>query len=79
MPTYYTFDVAFWLKILAVLILGVNMAVFYLTGAFESVERLGPGEDAPLFAKFIAATSLVLWFAVIVLGRYIQSFADTIS
>jgi hypothetical protein len=79
MPAYYTFDIAFWLKILAVLILGVNVAVFYLTGAFESVEGLGPGEDAPLFAKCIAATSLVLWFAVITLGRYIQSFADTIS
>jgi hypothetical protein len=79
MPDYYTFNVAFWLKILALLLLGLNAAAFYLTDAFHSVEHLGPGEDAPRLAKFFAATSLVLWFAVIALGRYIQSFADTIS
>jgi uncharacterized membrane protein len=79
MPNYYTFDVAFWLKMLALLILGLNVAAFYLTDAFHSVEHLEPGEDAPLLAKFFAATSLALWFAVIALGRYIQSFTDTIS
>ena len=79
MPNYYTFDVAFWLKMLALLLLGLNVAAFYLTDAFHSVENLGPGEEAPPLAKFFAATSLVLWFAVIALGRYIQSFTDTIS
>jgi hypothetical protein len=54
------------------------VAAFYLTDAFESVERLGPGDDAPPLAKFIAATSLFLCSAIITLGRYIQSFADTI-
>ena len=79
MPSYYAFNVAFWLKMLALLLLGLNVAAFYLTNAFHSVEHLGPGEDAPLLAKCFAATSLVLWFAVIALGRYIQSFTDTIS
>ena len=79
MDQYYTYDWAFWLKILAIMLLGVNVAAFYLTGAFDSVESLGPGDDAPLLAKFIAATSLFLWFAVITLGRYIQSYSDTIS
>ena len=79
MDQYYTYDWAFWLKILAIMVLGLNVAAFYLTGAFDSVEGLGPGDDAPPLAKFIAATSLFLWFAVITLGRYIQSFADTIS
>jgi uncharacterized membrane protein len=79
MDQYYTYDWAFWLKMLAIMILAVNVAAFYLTGAFESVEGLGPGDDAPLFAKFVAATSLFLWFAVITLGRYIQSYSDTIS
>ena len=79
MPNYYAFNAAFWLKMLALLLLGLNVAAFYLTDAFHSVERLGPGEDAPLLAKFFAAMSLVLWFAVIALGRYIQSFTDTIS
>src|SRR6266849_8295324 len=79
MPNFYAFDAAFWLKMLALLLLGLNLAAFYLTDAFESVEHLGPGEDAPPRAKFFAAASLVLWFAVIALGRYIQSFSDTIS
>jgi uncharacterized protein DUF6644 len=79
MSNYYTYDWAFWLKMLAIMLLGLNVAAFYLTGAFDSVEGLGPGEDAPPFAKFIAATSLVLWFTVITLGRYIQSYSDTIS
>lgn len=78
MPSYYTFDVAFWLKMLALSLLGLNVAAFYLTHAFRSVEHLGPGEDAPPLAKFFAATSLILWFAVITLGRYIQVYTDTI-
>ena len=79
MDQFYTYDWAFWLKMVAIMLAGLNVAAFYLTGAFESIEGLGPGEDAPPLAKFIAGTSLFLWFAVITLGRYIQSFSDTIS
>jgi hypothetical protein len=79
MDQYYTYNWAFWIKMLVIMLLGVNVAAFYLTGAFDSVEGLGPGDDAPPLAKFIAATSLFLWFAVITLGRYIQSYSDTIS
>lgn len=78
MPNYYAFDGAFWVKMLAVLLLGLNAAIFYLTDAFRSVERLGPGDDAPVFTKFIAGSALFLWFAVIILGRYIQSYTNTI-
>src|ERR1700688_2934394 len=79
MDNYYTYNWAFWFKMLAIMLLGLNVAAFYLTGAFESVEGLGAGEDAPPLAKFIAGTSLFLCFAVITLGRYIQSYADTIT
>jgi hypothetical protein len=79
MDNYYTYNWAFWFKMLAIMLLGLNVAAFYLTGAFESVEGLGPGEDAPPLAKFIAGSSLFLCFAVITLGRYIQSYADTIT
>ena len=78
MPGYYTFNIAFWLKILAILLVGLNLAVFYLTDVFPTVEHLGAGEDAPVFAKFLAGTTLFLWFAVITLGRYIQSYNGTI-
>jgi hypothetical protein len=78
MAAYYTFNIVFWLKILGILLLGLNAAAFYLTDAFRGVEHLGPGENAPARAKFIAGTSLFLWFAVITLGRYIQLYSDTI-
>jgi len=78
MPTYYTADLAFWVKIGALMLLGLNTAVFYLTGVFNRMEKLKPGEDADIPAKLVAATSLVLWFAVIVCGRYIQRFEDSL-
>ncbi len=79
MPAFYTYDIAFWIKIFAIQLLGLNAAAFYLTDTFHVVEHMGPGEDAPLPAKVIAASSLVLWFGVITLGRYIQFYQDTIS
>jgi uncharacterized membrane protein len=79
MPEFYTLDYAFWVKMLAILLLGVNAAAFYLTGVFGAVKDLGPGEDAPLPAKLVAASSLILWFAVIILGRYIQYYQDSIQ
>jgi uncharacterized membrane protein len=78
MPEFYTLDYAFWVKLLAILLLGVNAAAFYLTGVFGDVKELGPGDDAPLSAKIVAASSLMLWFAVIMLGRYIQYYQDSI-
>jgi uncharacterized membrane protein len=79
MPVYYTFDAALWLKIVALMLLGLNAAAFYLTGAFSGVEHVKAGEDAAMSAKLVAASSLCLWFAVITLGRYIQSFQETIK
>jgi hypothetical protein len=79
MPEFYTYDIAFWIKIFAILLLGLNAAAFYLTDTFDVVDDLKPGEDAPRSAKIIAASSLVLWFAVITLGRYIQFYQSTVS
>ena len=79
MPVYYTFDAALWLKISALMLLGLNAAAFYLTDAFSDVQRVKAGEDAAIPAKIVAASSLCLWFAVIALGRYIQSFQDSIK
>jgi len=79
MTEFYTYNWAFWLKMFSIMLLGLNAAAFYLTDTFEVVERLGPGEDAPPVARFIAATSLFLWLAVIALGRYIQWFSDNVD
>src|SRR5262249_50731398 len=79
MPTFYTHDIAFVLKIYAVMLAVTSLGIFYLTNAFRRCEALGAGKDAPFPAKLIAAISFALWFAVIVLGRYIQPLQDSIA
>ena len=71
MPGFYVVNFVFQIKMLAILLAGVTLVLFYCTSAFRSLEHLGPGDDAPPFAKFIAASSIFLWIAVIILGRYI--------
>jgi uncharacterized membrane protein len=77
-PQSYITSEAFWLKIVALLLLGVNAVAFYLTGIFGRIERLQAGEDAPISAKLVAASGLFLWFAVITFGRYIQTLTGSI-
>jgi len=79
MPTFYSHDIAFVLKIVAVLLAVTTLGLFYQMSAFRDCEAVGPGQDAPPRAKFIAGISLVLWLAVIVLGRYIQPLQDSIA
>lgn len=77
-PENYIYSGALWLKILALMLLGVNAAAFYLTGIFNRIQPLQAGEDAPMSAKLIAVSSLFLWFAVITFGRYIQPLSNTV-
>jgi hypothetical protein len=67
-PFQYIHNPAFQLKLLFILLAGLNVLVFYLT-TFKSIQDLEPGEDAPLRAKVVAATSLFLWIGVMVWGR----------
>jgi uncharacterized membrane protein len=71
MPGFYIVNAVFQIKMLTIMIAGANLILFYCTSAFQTLEVVGPGEDAPRFAKFIAVSAIVLWIAVIVLGRYI--------
>ena len=77
-PENYIFSAAIWIKMLALILLGVNAVAFYLTDIFGDVENLKAGEDAPITAKLVAASGLFLWFAVIAMGRYIQPLTDTL-
>jgi hypothetical protein len=74
MPPFYADNPDFKLKMVAIVIAGTNLLLFYCSSAFRPLALLGPGEDAPAFAKFLAASSLFLWIAIIFLGRYIPSF-----
>ena len=77
-PDNYIFSLGLWVKILALMLLGVNAVLFYLTDIFGQVEHLKAGEDAPFNAKLVAASGLILWFVVITMGRYIQPLTDTL-
>lgn len=77
-PENYVYSAGLWIKMLALVLLGVNAAAFYLTDIFGDVEKLGPGEDAAISAKLVAASGLLLWFVVIAMGRYIQPLTDTL-
>jgi hypothetical protein len=66
---YYE-DTPFRLKMLALLLVGLNAAIFEF-GAFRSVEKWNQKEKTPLAAKFAGGISLVLWVLVVGFGRWI--------
>jgi hypothetical protein len=69
-PTQYLYNPAFQLKVLCMIIAGLNMAVFYATTA-RQIKLSQAHQAAPLPAKIIAAVSLLSWSGVIVFGRLI--------
>ena len=75
-PFQYVHNSVFWFKMLFVMLAGINVLLFYITGVFRRVETLGPGEDAPLPAKVIAALSLFLWIGVMYLGRMLPFLGE---
>ncbi len=72
-PAQYLHNPAFQLKMAAMAIAGVNVAVFYATTA-RGLAELPPGADAPAHAKVIALVSLLAWIAVITFGRLLTYF-----
>jgi|RhiMetdeSRZDD1v2_1073273.scaffolds.fasta_scaffold401522_2 uncharacterized membrane protein len=78
MPFFYVYNFDFHMKMFGVLLAGANILLFSCTPAFKHCEELGPSQDAPAFAKFFAATSMVLVLVVIVLGRYMPFFEDSL-
>jgi len=64
-PEQYTQNGAFHWKIAFVLIAGANALYFTM---FDETWTLGPGDDAPLTAKFAAVSALFLWVAVMYCG-----------
>lgn len=73
-PDLYTTNVAFYLKMALVALAGLNALWFTLSHS-RAVSELAPNQRAPAPARAIAAASLALWTAVIVLGRLLPTFA----
>ena len=67
-PRLYTSNWAFWLKMVLILLAGLNFLLYY-----KKVEpqllALGPNEATPSLAKAIGVASLIFWFGVLSLGR----------
>lgn len=76
-PIEYLENLALQIKMLLILIAGINLFVFYFAGIARKSNEVEPYGDAPTSAKVIAGTSLVAWFAVIFFGRMIM-YNDTL-
>jgi uncharacterized membrane protein len=79
MPFFYAWNPLFHLKMATVVVAGATLVLFNCSSAFRSLAKLGPGEDPPATAKFIAASSLFLWLVIIVLGRYLPLTQESLK
>jgi uncharacterized membrane protein len=73
-PEQYTQNVAFYWKMILMLLAGVN--VLYLT-VVDEAWALGPGDDAPLTGKVIAASGIFLWVGVMYFGRMLPYIGNS--
>jgi hypothetical protein len=72
-PFGYWRNPAFKLKMVLVLIAGLNALIFTLT-SHRRLAATAPDYDAGAAIKWSAAASLTLWFAIILFGRLIVAF-----
>jgi hypothetical protein len=71
-PLDYLTNLAFQLKMLLIVLAGLNLLLFYVTGVARNVEGMPADADAPAVAKVMAGLSLVFWVGVIYFGRMIM-------
>lgn len=72
-PDQYVYNPAFHLKVLCLMLAGLNVVLFYLT-SFRRMAVAGPGVQAPLIGRISGLVSLALWITVIICGRMITFF-----
>jgi hypothetical protein len=72
-PDQYFYNNAFRVKVVCLLLLGLNVLSFYSLEA-RQVLTLGPGDDAPARAKAFAAISLTLLVAIMCAGRMLTFY-----
>ena len=76
-PIEYLTNLSLQIKMLLVLIAGINLFAFYIPRIARDLKTVEPTGDAPLGAKVVASVSLVSWFGVIFFGRLIM-YNDTL-
>jgi uncharacterized membrane protein len=67
-PRLYVINYAFWVKMVLVLLAGLNFLLF-LFKVEPRLATLGPHDATPMSAKAVATASLVFWFGVLLYGR----------
>ena len=72
-PASYLENPAFLLKMGLIALAGLNAVAFALWEQ-RSVSLLGPGEATPRSAQIFAGLSLLMWLAILLLGRWLPLF-----
>ena len=72
-PDQYFINAAVQAKVMFLAVAGLNVAAFYTT-MFRRVRKVGPGEQAPLFARIVGGVSLCCWIGVMTAGRLITFY-----
>ena len=67
-PQQYATNLAMWLKVVFLLVAGIN-AMLFETSYSDRLMALEPDAEMPFSAKVIGAVSLISWFAVLYFGR----------
>jgi hypothetical protein len=76
-PMEYLTNLSLQLKLLVVLIAGINLLIFYVAGVERALAGVPADGSAPAAAKAVAAVSLTAWIFVIIFGRFIM-YNDTL-
>ncbi len=69
----YIFNDAFRVKMLFMLVAGINVLFFY-SSAFQKTKLLGPDDSMPLKVRIMAGVSLTCWIVIISAGRLITFY-----
>ncbi len=73
-PGQYIHNASFYWKIGLAMLAGANALYFTI---LDEPWSLGPGEDAPLTAKFAAVSAMVLWIAVMYCGSMLPFLGNS--
>jgi hypothetical protein len=73
-PEQYTQNIAFYWKVAFMMI--ASLSVLYLT-FFDEPWSVGSGDDAPVTAKIVAASTIFLWLGVLYCGRMLPYLGNS--
>lgn len=77
-PDRYTYNPVFQIKILLIMLAGLNILVFYSI-VFPRLRALEPGAKTPILARCVGGISFLAWIGVITAGRLLPFYADVRS